>query len=169
MLGLVKVENIFHLKSKTHWKLKLFGWDCIKTQNVPLPKKMTLGQKEILWLWPSIMQLIWQSQQLLCTSFIQISVSRSLAYMKQFKHLTQVAGGLPLPGKNGAKIRVHFFETLYPYENVKSNKKNFHRWTKKIPAKQHSQIGPDGQNQFETWKKCIHPIHHERDGIVMLL
>ena len=63
-----------------------------------------------------------------------------------FSAASHVAGRLPLPGKNGTKIRVHFFETLYPYENVKSNKKNFHRWTKKIPAKQHSQIGPDGQN-----------------------
>ena len=36
---------------------------------------------------------------------------------------SHVAGRLPLPGKNGTKIRVHFFETLYPYENKMSIKK----------------------------------------------
>ena len=57
-----------------------------------------------------------------------------------------VAGRLPLPRKNGTKIRVHFFETLYPYENIMSIKKKFHRWTKKLPAKQHSQISPDSDH-----------------------
>ena len=38
---------------------------------------------------------------------------------------THVAGGLPLPIKNGTRIRVHFFENLYPYENIMSIKKKF--------------------------------------------
>jgi len=59
---------------------------------------------------------------------------------------THVSGRLPLPGKNGTKIRVHFFETLYSYENIMSIKKEFHRWTKKLPAKQHSQISPDSEH-----------------------
>ena len=59
---------------------------------------------------------------------------------------SHVSGRLPLPGKNGTKIRVHFFETLYSYENIMSIKKKFHRWTKKLPAKQHSQISPDSDH-----------------------
>ena len=46
----------------------------------------------------------------------------------------------------GTKIRVHFFETLSPYENIMSIKKKFHRWTKKLPAKQHSQISSDSEH-----------------------
>ena len=59
---------------------------------------------------------------------------------------THVAGGLPLPIKNGTRIRVHFFENLYPYENIMSIKKKFHQWTKKLPAKQQSQISPDSDH-----------------------
>ena len=33
--------------------------------------------------------------------------------------------GCPYPEKNGTKIAEYFFETLYPYENIMSNKKNF--------------------------------------------
>ena len=45
------------------------------------------------------------------------------AKIRQVVKYTHVARRLPLPRKNGTKIRVHSFETLYPYENKMSIKK----------------------------------------------
>ena len=66
-----------------------------------------------------------------------------------------MAGRLPLPRKNGTKIRVHFFDNLYPHENIIRNKKNFHRWTKKIPAKQHRANQPRWSESGLIWLCCL--------------
>ena len=72
------------------------------------------------------------------------SLEDPLLYLTKALHMWLV--GCPYPEENGTKIAQYFFKTLYPYENVMSNKQNFYQWTNKIPAKQHSQSGPDCQN-----------------------
>ena len=58
--------------------------------------------------------------------------------------MAHMADGLHLPLRIATKTRVHFFESLYPYEHKTSIKKNFHRPVSELPAKQYGQSSLDG-------------------------
>ena len=60
--------------------------------------------------------------------------------------LAYVADGLPLPLRIATKIRVHFLESLYPYEHETSMKKNFHYPVSELPPKQYGQSSLNGLN-----------------------
>ena len=62
-----------------------------------------------------------------------------------------VADGLPLPLQIATKIRVHFFESLYPYEHEMSIKIIFHCPVSELPARSNSQFGPSRLD----WPYCL--------------
>ena len=64
----------------------------------------------------------------------------------QKSSFSHVADGLPLPLRIATKIRVHFLESLYPYEHETSMKKFFHHPVSELPPKQYGQSSLDGPN-----------------------
>ena len=68
--------------------------------------------------------------------------------------------GCPSPNKMEQKLGVHFFETLYPYEDKIRMKKIFHQWTSEIQASMHGRSSPSrldwpctlaGTSEVQRW------------------